>query len=108
MTDMLDRRPQGPERRAPVRHERRLDRKPELPRPPAPRIRRWIQWLAALSVLAVAMVLASVYLIGGSGTTLEIYDYAVEHGEFTPVAVRDLTGIDVTIRFAGQDANLDP
>jgi len=64
--------------------------------------------MAAFVVLAVAMVLTSVYFIGDGGSTLEVYDPATEHGEFTPMAVRDLTGIDLTVRFAGQDANLDP
>ncbi|MDH3607491.1 MAG: hypothetical protein OER12_10915 [Acidimicrobiia bacterium] len=64
--------------------------------------------MAAFVVLAVAIVLASVYLIGDGGSTAEAYDRASEHGQFTSFVYRDLTGVDLDARLAGLDVNLDP
>lgn len=104
MPDLLERRkhetPVAPDKR-------RLDLRPGLRRPPVPRIYRWIQWMAVFAALTLGTILAIVVL-GGDGETSPAYDRAAEHGDHTPLVVRDLAGIDLQSRFAGLDPIFDP
>lgn len=107
MADMLEknRRTETKAPTAPVKH--RVHLRPRLGEPPAPRIHRWIQWMALFVVAAVAAVLAAVLLAeSDEGPTAQPYDRGAEHGEFSLLAVRDLTGVELS-RFAGGDASLD-
>jgi hypothetical protein len=87
--------------------KQRLDLRPRLKRPPAPRIYRWIQWMAVLAVLALGAVMA-VVLLSDDGEVTAAYDRGAEHGDHTPLVVRDLSGVDLSSRYAGLDANFDP
>ena len=104
MADLLEKKdlktPTAPEKQ-------RVDLRPKLKRPPAPRIYRWIQWMAVFAVLALGAVMAAILLNDG-GQETAAYDRPDEHGEFTPLVVRDLSGVDLSARFAGLDANFDP
>ncbi|MBT8218034.1 MAG: hypothetical protein HKN74_03715 [Acidimicrobiia bacterium] len=101
MTDLLDRR----DRRTKPPRDRDLNPdRPDLKRPPAPRIYRWIQWMALLAMVAVGAIVAA--LVIGDGD--ETIAYESEHGEFTVLAVRDLSGVDLEARFAGLDPIFDP
>lgn len=101
MTDLLDRRDR---RTKPPRDKETRQVKPDLEHPPAPRIHRWIQWMALFVVLAVGAVIAATVMGDGNETTA----YEPEHGEFTALAVRDLSGVDLDARFAGLDPIFDP
>ena len=106
MADLLDKKP-GVEHKTPVAPEKqRLDLRPRLRRPPAPRINRWIQWMALFVVMAVGAVVAVVLMNGDEEATA--YDRGAEHGAYTALAVRDLSGVDLTARFAGLDPIFDP
>ena len=107
MADLLDKK-MPTEAKAPAAPEKqRLDLRPELKAPPAPRIRRWIQWMAVVVVLAGAAAVAAV-LLTRSGDNTTAYDRGAEHGPYTALAVRDLTGVDLGSRLAGLDAAFDP
>jgi hypothetical protein len=106
MADLLDKKP-GVEHKTPVAPEKqRLDLRPRLRRPPAPRINRWIQWMALFVVMAVGAVAAVVLMNGDEEVTA--YDRGAEHGAYTALAVRDLSGVDLTSRYAGLDPIFDP
>ena len=108
MADLLDKKTGAETKTPPAPEKQRLDLRPELRRPPAPKIHRWIQWMALFVVAAVAAVLAAVFLGGGGDEELAAaYDRGAEHGEYTAMAVRDMTNVDLP-RFVGGDANLDP
>lgn len=94
--------------KTPVAPEKqRLDLRPRLERPPAPRIYRWIQWMAVFAVLALGAVMA-VILLRGDGEVTAAYDRGAEHGDHTPLVVRDLSGVDLSSRYAGLDPIFDP
>ena len=96
--------------KTPVAPEKqRLDLRPQLKRPPTPRIYRWIQWMAVFAVLALGATMAVILLDGGDEEiAATAYDRGAEHGEYTVMAVRDLSGVDLSSRYAGLDAGLDP
>ena len=104
MAELLDKKdlktPTAPEKQ-------RLDLRPQLKRPPAPRIYRWIQWMAMFAVLAIGAVMAAILLNDGGGVA-EAYDRGAEHGDHTPLVVRDLSGVDLASRYAGLDPVFDP
>ena len=105
MADLLDKKPV--EHTTPVAPEKqRIDLRPRLRRPPAPRIYRWIQWMALFVVLVAAAVTAAILLRGDE--EVAAYDRGAEHGEYTALAVRDLSGVDLESRFAGLDPIFDP
>ncbi len=104
MADLLDKKTSAGTKTPTAPEKQRLDLRPQLKAPPAPRIRRWIQWMAAFVVLAAAAALATVW---GDGATTA-YDRGAEHGPYTALAVRDLTGVDLGSRLAGLDPVFDP
>jgi len=106
MADLLDKKAAGT--KAPAAPDKqRLDLRPRLKAPPAPRIRRWIQWMAVVVVVAAAAAVATV-LIRGGGETTTAYDRGAEHGPYTALAVRDVSGVDMGSRLAGLDPVFDP
>ena len=107
MADLLDKKPSAGTKAPTAPDKQRLDLRPQLKTPPAPRIRRWIQWMAVFVVLAAAAAMATVLLTGGDETTTA-YDRGAEHGPYTALAVRDLTGVDLGSRLAGLDPVFDP
>ena len=107
MADLLDKKNAAGTKAPSSPDKQRLDLRPQLKAPPAPRIRRWIQWMAVFVVLAAAAAVATVLLTGGDETTTA-YDRGAEHGPYTALAARDLTGVDLGSRLAGLDPVFDP
>ncbi len=109
MADLLDKKLKA-ETKAPTAPEKqRLDLRPKLEKAPAPRIYRWIQWMALFVIMAVAAVMAAVFL-GGSDEEVVTGPVGreAEHGQYTQAVLVDRTAVALPI-FVGTDPpNLDP
>lgn len=105
MADLIDKKPEVEPKTRVAPEKQRLDLRPRLRRPAAPRINRWIQWMALFVVMAVAAVVAAVVMNGDE--EVAAYDRGAEHGAYTVLAVRDMSGVDLSSRYAGLDPIFD-